>query len=76
MLEIKATGLPKTIEEYQLALNAAFAGGVAYGKAENTSENEFAWKSLKDFETDAPYEVNPLFKSGWNMARLKASAFK
>lgn len=35
-MEIKATGLPKTIEDYQVALNAAFAGGKAYGLAQRT----------------------------------------
>ncbi len=32
-MKIVATGLPATIEEYQLALNAAFAGGKAAGQA-------------------------------------------
>lgn len=32
-LEIVATSLPKTLEEFQLALSAAFAGGQAMGKA-------------------------------------------
>ena len=35
-MEIKATGLPETIEDYQVALNAAFAGGKAYGLAQRT----------------------------------------
>lgn len=33
-MNIIATGLPETIEEYQLALNAAFAGGKAYGRGQ------------------------------------------
>ena len=32
-MQIVATGLPATIEDYQTALNAAFAGGQAYGLA-------------------------------------------
>ena len=35
-MEIQATGLPETIEDYQVALNAAFAGGKAYGLAQRT----------------------------------------
>lgn len=35
-MEIKATGLPETVEDYQVALNAAFEGGKAYGKAQRT----------------------------------------
>lgn len=31
-MKIIATGLPESVEAYQLALNATFAGGVAYGK--------------------------------------------
>ena len=41
-MEIKATGLPETIEDYQVALNAAFAGGKAYGLAQRT------WVGLTD----------------------------
>lgn len=41
-MEIKATGLPETIEDYQVALNAAFAGGKAYGLAQRT------WVGLDD----------------------------
>jgi hypothetical protein len=43
-MEIKATGLPETIEDYQVALNAAFAGGKAYGLAQRT------WIGLTDEE--------------------------
>ena len=43
-MEIKATGLPETIEDYQVALNAAFAGGKAYGLAQRT------WVGLTDEE--------------------------
>jgi hypothetical protein len=32
-MKIIATGLPASVEDYQLALNAAFAGGKAYGTA-------------------------------------------
>lgn len=45
-MEIKATGLPETIEDYQVALNAAFAGGKAYGLAQRT------WVGLTDEEID------------------------
>ena len=37
-LKIVATGLPTSIEDYQLALNAAFAGGKAYGTAKLQQE--------------------------------------
>ena len=56
-MEIKATGLPETIEDYQVALNAAFAGGKAYGLAQRTwvglSEKEMykLWLTV-DEETD------------------------
>jgi hypothetical protein len=30
-MKIVATDIPKTIEDYQIALNAAFEGGKAYG---------------------------------------------
>lgn len=32
-MKIVATDIPKTIEDYQIALNAAFEGGKAYGAA-------------------------------------------
>jgi hypothetical protein len=48
-MEIKATGLPKTIEDYQVALNAAFAGGKAYGLAQRT------WVGLTDEEIERDY---------------------
>ena len=32
-MNIVATDIPKTIEDYQIALNAAFEGGKAYGAA-------------------------------------------
>jgi hypothetical protein len=76
MIEIKAVALPQTIEEYQLALNAAFAGGAAYGKAKLESETEFAWRSIKEYEDDIGYQVSDAFQIGWNMARTKASLFK
>ena len=37
-MNIVATGLPATIEDYQVALNAAFAGGEAFGKAQQGSD--------------------------------------
>ena len=42
---IVATGMPASIEDYQLALNAAFAGGVAAGKtvAEAEKQEPAAW---------------------------------
>lgn len=49
-MEIKATGLPETIEDYQVALNAAFAGGKAYGLAQRTWVNATTWRGLTDEE--------------------------
>jgi hypothetical protein len=49
-MEIKATGLPETIEDYQVALNAAFAGGKAYGLAQRT------WVGLTDEEAHELWE--------------------
>lgn len=37
-ISIVATGLPATLEDYQLAINAAFAGGKAYGTAKLQQE--------------------------------------
>lgn len=31
-MKIIATGMPESVEKYEEALNATFAGGVAYGK--------------------------------------------
>lgn len=39
-MKIIATGLPKTVEDYQVALNAAFAGGVAYGKGSSSLKQQ------------------------------------
>ena len=44
-MKIIATGLPATIEDYQVALNAAFAGGEAFGKAQQRT-----WIGLTDEE--------------------------
>ena len=44
-MNIVATGLPATIEDYQVALNAAFAGGEAFGKAQQRT-----WVGLTDVE--------------------------
>ena len=48
-MEIKATGLPETIEDYQVALNAAFAGGKAYGLSQRT------WVELTNNEIESAY---------------------
>lgn len=37
-MKIVATDIPKTIEDYQIALNAAFEGGKVYGAAVERSE--------------------------------------
>ena len=49
-LSIVATGLPKTLEDYQLALNAAFEGGRIYGKLkEQQSLINFCYKMSDDY---------------------------
>ena len=46
-----ATSLPTTIEEFQLALEAAFAGGQALGKAlANADKPAREWVGLTDEE--------------------------
>jgi hypothetical protein len=48
-LKIVATGLPESLEQYQLALDAAFAGGVAYGQAkQEISAPEIKWTSVDE----------------------------
>ena len=54
-MKIIATGLPASVEDYELALNATFAGGIAYGQA-NTQEfkrnSQAAEKELEDAAYD------------------------
>ncbi len=49
-MQIVATGLPATVGDYQLALNATFAGGEAFGKAQQRT-----WIGLTDDEIMASY---------------------
>lgn len=40
-MKIIASGIPETLEQYQLALNAAWAGGRAYGQGEAKLKQAF-----------------------------------
>jgi hypothetical protein len=56
-MKIIATGLPASVEDYQLALNAAFAGGAAYGTAKEREEcAKLAQQTICD--THTPTGVN------------------
>ena len=55
-MKIVATDIPKTIEDYQIALNAAFEGGKAYGAA---AEREACAKVLDEMAADAEAEIEP-----------------
>lgn len=68
-INIVATGLPKTIEEYQLALNAAFSGGKAFGEAVmqgRTIKLAMAEANDKRLEALAQSEQEPF---GWYSAQ-------
>ena len=65
-MKIVATDIPKTIEDYQIALNAAFEGGKAYGAA---VEREACAKVVEDVDLSP----NPII----NMTnRLAAAAIR
>ena len=49
-MKIVATDIPKTIEDYQIALNAAFEGGKAYGAAVAKAEEREACAKVCDDE--------------------------
>jgi hypothetical protein len=77
-MKVKATSLPKTIQQFQICLDVAFAGGKAYGKAkaelksfvdltdeqiENIFLNEgWSWNEKADMYVPAVREVLKLFK--------------
>lgn len=53
-MKIIATGMPESVEKYEEALNAAFAGGIAYGKFVTDEMIVRAAKALaKDCAKDA-----------------------
>lgn len=52
-MKIVATDIPKTIEDYQIALNAAFEGGKAYGAA---IEREECAKLAEKFDEAETFE--------------------
>lgn len=54
-MKIVATDIPKTIEDYQIALNAAFEGGKAYGAA---VEREACAKVCEDVESSPNPIIN------------------
>ena len=50
-LKIVVTGLPANEADYQVALNAAFAGGVAYGTArakQNELDTRYTEREIED----------------------------
>jgi hypothetical protein len=63
-MKIIATGLPATIEDYQVALNAAFAGGEAFGKAQQ-----------RKLLTDAEEVLQALDSCEWNLVRIPPSSW-
>jgi hypothetical protein len=40
-IKLVASGLPKTLDDYQVALDCAFAAGQAYGKAVEKKDTEY-----------------------------------
>lgn len=40
-IKLMASGLPKTLDDYQVALDCAFAAGKAYGKAIEQKDTEY-----------------------------------
>lgn len=53
-MKIIATGLPASVEDYELALNATFAGGIAYGQAKVKEIKQGSQEAEKELE-DAAY---------------------
>ncbi len=45
---IVAVKLPETIDQFQLALEAAFSGGVAFGKGSRDTGGEIEWVSVEE----------------------------
>ena len=42
----------------------------------NNAENQFAYKSLEEYERIVGYKMGFAFVTGWNMARTKMKFFK
>ncbi len=56
-MKIVATDIPKTIEDYEIALNAAFEGGKAYGAAVEREACAKVCESLFDMDDDSCNEA-------------------
>jgi hypothetical protein len=76
-MKIVATSMPKTIEEYQLALDAAWTGGQALGKAlasqpaAQRQSVRSTWVGLTDEEIDKTQETQV-----WDARRSYARAIE
>jgi len=72
-MNIVATGLPATIEDYQVALNAAFAGGEAFGKAQQRT-----WVGLTDRDIEAIWgeDVSLMYSGHYDAIRVIEAKLK